>query len=141
MDNASSTEKRGIRRFALQLPLTITGYSGEIVPKTPAESRDVSSHGICFFCDSEMEPDSPIEFTLTLPAEITMSEPLSVRCAGKVVRVEREQPKRFAVAAAITNYEFLTDGEDREGVPPPARSEHANTGRSVIAGADTPSAM
>jgi len=127
MQDASSIEKRAIRRFALQLPVTITGHSGESMEAT-AESRDVSSHGICFYCDTAMEPKSAIEFTLTLPSEITMSEPLSVRCFGTVVRVEREQaseqPKRFAVAAAITNYEFLSDSV-----------------QEVVAGADTPATM
>jgi hypothetical protein len=108
MCDASAMEKRAIRRFALQLPVTITGESGRKIRAT-AESRDVSSHGICFFCDSEMELETPIEFTLTLPAEITMSEPLSVHCSGKVVRVERREENRFAVAAAISNYEFLSD--------------------------------
>ena len=115
MNDASSSEKRAIRRFALQLPVTITENSGESV-QTAAESRNVSSHGICFLCDSEIEPDSLIEFTLTLPSAITMSEPLSVHCTAKVLRVERQQSKKFAVAAAITNYEFLSDCED-EAVP------------------------
>ena len=127
MQDASSIEKRAIRRFALQLPVTITGHSGESM-ETTTESRDVSSHGICFYCDTAMEPKSAIEFTLTLPSEITMSEPLSVRCFGTVVRVEpeqaSEQPRRFAVAAAITNYEFL--------------SEHV---QEAVAGADTPATM
>ena len=53
-----------------------------------AETRDVSSHGICFYCDSAMEASSEIEFTVTLPTEVTMTEPICVRCSGKVVRVE-----------------------------------------------------
>ena len=108
MDDANSMEKRAIRRFALQLPVTITGKSGRKMRAT-AESRDVSSHGICFFCDSAIEPETPIEFTLTLPSEITMSEPLSVHCTGKVVRIERQEANRFAVAAAISDYEFLPE--------------------------------
>ncbi len=111
MYDASSSEKRAIRRFALQLPVTITGHSGESVLAS-AESRDVSSHGICFLCDAEMEANSPIEFILTLPSEITMTEPLSVRCIGKVLRVERQQSRNFSVAAAITHYEFLSDCEE-----------------------------
>jgi PilZ domain-containing protein len=136
MDDAGSTEKRAIRRFALQLPVTITGHSGENLP-TSGESRDVSSHGICFFCDSAMQLDSPIEFTLTLPSEITMSEPLSVRCTGRVVRVERQQAKKYAVAAAINNYEFLSDYQEQE-VPQVAQPQQAEP---VISGADTSSAM
>ncbi len=30
-----------------------------------------------------------IEFTVTLPAEVTMTEPISVQCRGTVVRVEK----------------------------------------------------
>jgi len=123
MHDASSSEKRAIRRFALQLPMTITGHSGESM-LTSAESRDVSSHGVCFFSDSEMEAESPIEFILTLPSEITMSEPLSVRCTGKVLRVERQKARKFAVAAAITNYEFLSDCEE-EAIPQVAQSQQA----------------
>jgi hypothetical protein len=119
----NTIDKRAIRRFALQLPVTITGHSGESMEAT-AESRDVSSHGICFYCDTAMEPESAIEFTLTLPSEITMAEPLSVRCFGTVVRVERQEAKRFAVAAAISNYEFLSDCV-----------------QEVVAGADTPATM
>ena len=123
MQDENSIEKRAIRRFALQLPVMITGHSGESM-EAMAESRDVSSHGICFYCDSAMEPQSAIEFVLTLPSEITMSEPLSVRCFGTVVRVEHQEPKRFAIAAAISNYEFLPDCV-----------------QEVVAGADTPATM
>ena len=55
-----------------------------------------------------MEVGSEIEFTVTLPTEVTMTEPICVRCSGKVVRVE-EAGGRFAVAAEINNYEFVAD--------------------------------
>ena len=101
-----------MRRFTLQLPVTVTAKSGERLEAT-AESRDVSSHGICFYCDAALEPESAIEFTLTLPTEITMTEPLQVRCSGQVVRVENSSGSgKFAVAAAIDNYEFVADDAD-----------------------------
>lgn len=107
--NAAAQEKRAIRRFPLQLPVTVMAQSGELV-RAMAESRDVSSHGICFYCDSALEPQSTIEFTVTLPSEITMTDPISVHCTGTVVRVERGgRAGKFAVAAAISNYEFLAD--------------------------------
>jgi PilZ domain len=109
MEDAEGQEKRAIRRFALQLPVTVVAESGEAVEAT-AESRDVSSHGICFYCDTAMEPESAINFTVTLPSEVTMSEPLKVRCSGTVVRVEsRKGAGKFAVAAAISNYEFVSN--------------------------------
>ncbi len=118
MEDISAEEKRAMRRFALQLPVTVTATSGEPVLAL-AQTRDVSSHGICFYCDSAMEPESPIEFTLTLPAEITMTEPISVRCRGKVVRVDGDESGRFAIAAAIENYEFVAN-EDMQKVIPAA---------------------
>jgi hypothetical protein len=107
-----SHDKRAIRRFALQLPVTVTAASGEQI-KATAKTKDVSSQGVCFYCDSAMEHDTPIEFTLTLPTEVTMTEPISVRCRGKVVRVQSEVPGgKFAIAAAIESYEFVAE-EDR----------------------------
>jgi hypothetical protein len=114
MEDVSAQEKRAIRRFALQLPIVVTAAAGETV-QTAAKSRDVSSHGICFYCDAEMEQDAAIEFTLTLPIEVTMTEPISVRCRGKVVRVEKDKAGvRFAVAAEIQSYEFVASDEEQK---------------------------
>ena len=65
--------------FLLALPLAAQEKS--------AETRDVSARGICFYLDSAIATGSPIEFTLTLPPEITLTESIRVRCKGKVVRV------------------------------------------------------
>lgn len=110
MEDEAAPDKRAIRRFALQLPVTVTAAAGEPLLAT-AETRDVSSHGICFYCDAAIEPSSAIEFTVTLPAEVTMTEPICVRCSGTVVRVEATEGK-FAVAAEINNYEFVADEKE-----------------------------
>jgi hypothetical protein len=125
MDEVAEREKRAIRRFALELPVTVTATSGEQVEAT-AKTRDVSSHGICFYCDSAMEHKSAIEFVLTLPAEITMTEPISVRCRGTVVRVDGSgDGGKFAIAAAIDSYEFVSKDEAEDLLPagdePPAQ--------------------
>lgn len=115
MEEQSVAEKRAIRRFALQLPVVVKAVSdsGETL-NAIAETRDVSSHGICFHCGSAMEPGAVIEFTVTLPAEVTMTEPISVQCRGKVVRVEKKEDGRFAVAAQIENYDFLASEQMQE---------------------------
>jgi hypothetical protein len=111
MEDVSTSEKRAIRRFSLQLPVIVNAVSesGEPV-QTTAETRDVSSNGICFYCDAAMERRSEIEFTVTLPAEVTMTEPLKVLCRGTVVRVEKGDG-RFTIAAAIESYEFVVNDE------------------------------
>jgi hypothetical protein len=118
-------EKRAMRRFSLQLPVTVSSAAGA-ENGAMAESRDLSSQGICFYCEDALEANAPIEFTVILPAEITMSEPLRVRCTGTVVRVEHQRdPSRFAVAAAINSYEFVAEGEPR----------------AMLSGADAPPAL
>jgi PilZ domain len=102
-------EKRATRRFALRLPVSVD-YSGEGVPPLIAQTRDVSARGICFYLDAPMSTGSAIEFTLTLPPEITLTESIRVRCKGKVVRVDDGLvDAKIPVAAVIDEYEFLSE--------------------------------
>lgn len=101
-------EKRATRRFALRLPVAVN-YTTPSTPEKRAQTRDVSARGICFYVDSSIEAGSPIEFTLTLPPEITLTESIHVRCKGKVVRVDGgASDGKMAVAAVIDEYEFLS---------------------------------
>jgi len=101
-------EKRATRRFALKLPVTVSSTESGIQEK-PAQIRDVSARGISFYFDSPLAQDSPIEFTLTLPPEVTMTESIRVRCKGKVVRLDQGAQDKLAVAAVIEEYEFQSD--------------------------------
>jgi hypothetical protein len=61
-----------------------------------------------------MEVGAAIQFTVTLPTEVTMTEPISVQCRGTVVRVEKKEgDDRFAIAAAIAGYEFVADEREQ----------------------------
>src|SRR5580704_9943269 len=101
-------DKRSTRRFALRLPVTVR--YGEKDQEHSAQTRDVSARGICFFVDSAIQAGSAIDFTLTLPPEITLTESIRVRCKGRVVRVEGGAPAdKMSVAAVIDEYEFLAD--------------------------------
>ena len=107
----TAVEKRKMRRFPLQLPLTVTAAAGRSA-ETKATTRDISSLGICFYCDLAIKPDSGIEFTLTLPAEVTMTQAINVHCRSTVVRVDgTASDGKFAIAAAINNYEFVSGDE------------------------------
>ena len=101
-------DKRATRRFALRLPVSV--HYGDDKEEHSAQTRDVSARGICFYVDSAIQAGSPIDFTLTLPPEITLTESIRVRCKGRVVRVEGGTPaNKMAVAAVIDEYEFLAD--------------------------------
>lgn len=102
-------DKRTTRRFALRLPVSVS-YTENGGEEKSALTRDVSARGICFYVDAPIATGAPIEFTLTLPPEITLTESIRVRCKGKVVRVDNGGPQgKVAVAAVIDEYEFLSE--------------------------------
>ena len=101
-------DKRATRRFALRLPVRVR--YGENGQERETQTRDVSARGVCFYLDSEIQAGSSIDFTLTLPPEITLTESIRVRCRGRVLRVEGGTTNgKMAVAAVIDEYEFLAD--------------------------------
>ena len=104
----SQQEKRASRRFALRVPVTV---NRDHVPQNePAQIRDVSARGICFYLESAIEQGANIGFTLTLPPEITLTESIRVQCKGRVVRVEDGRTDgKVGVAAVIEEYEFLPE--------------------------------
>lgn len=103
---AAQTDKRATRRFSLKLPVAVKEADGVV----PAETRDISSRGICFYIKLPVEIGSDLEFTLTLPPEVTLTDSLQVNCSAHVVRVESpDEDGRIAVAAVIDRYEFLPD--------------------------------
>jgi len=98
-------EKRSTRRFPLDLPITVKfpeSGSGDVIGHT----RDVSSRGIFFYMSSEVAEGHSIDFVMTLPPEITLSDPVRVHCSGRVVRVNQAGAEQ-GVAVAIEKYEFL----------------------------------
>jgi hypothetical protein len=103
-----SSDLRNTRRFSLKLPLTVKFSNG--AGEASAETKDVSARGVFFYLDSKVAEGSPIEFTLTLPPEITLTESIRVRCTGKVVRVDQDDPnQQVGIAAAIDQYDFIAE--------------------------------
>ena len=110
----SSADQRGTRRFSLRLPVAVK-LKSQKQPDVPSQTKDVSARGIFFQIDpkafaveeSGMQEGSPLEFTLTLPPEITLTEAITVHCKGRVVRVEKDAANtRVGIAAAIEQYDI-----------------------------------
>ena len=100
-------EKRGTRRFPLNLPVSVKYPDGGSVF---AHTRDVSSRGISIYMSRPPAIGAELEFTLTLTPEITLTEAIRVRCLARVVRVGEaagENEALPAIAAIIDRYDFL----------------------------------
>ena len=98
------TEKRATRRFVLDLPVEVKFFDNGTYEVT-GRTRDVSSRGVFFYLHSEITEGAPIEFVMTLPAEITFASPIRVHCVGKVVRVEKTSNGQ-GIAVAIDKYDI-----------------------------------
>jgi c-di-GMP-binding flagellar brake protein YcgR len=104
------TERRTARRYDLSLPVIIRVPTERAADSQKGKTRDISTRGLYFVLDQDMEAGSELDITLTLPAEITHGSEVFVRALGKVVRVERRMEDgsaRLGVAAVIERYDII----------------------------------
>ncbi len=104
------TERRTTRRYDLSLPIIIRIPTERTLDSQQGKTRDISTRGLYFVVDQNLEAGSEVDITLTLPAEITHGTEVFVRALGKVVRVERrmeEDSTRMGVAAVIERFDII----------------------------------
>ena len=104
------TERRTTRRYDLSLPVVIRVPAERALDSQQGKTRDVSTRGLYFVVDQNMESGSQLDITLTHPAEITHGSEVLIRALGKVVRVERRMEDgnaRMGVAAVIERYDIF----------------------------------
>lgn len=98
----SHPERRAAQRFAMSVPVAVQCPDGS---QQTALSHDVSAKGIFLLMNSRPREGSSIEFTVTLPPEVTLTDPMRVTCKGRVIRVvEDENTDRVGVGATIEGY-------------------------------------
>ena len=100
-------DKRATRRFSLDLPISVK-FLDNGKRELAGHTRDVSSRGVFIYLDTEIAAGALIEFVMTLPTEITLSNPIRVRCTGKVLRVDKTGQEQ-GVAIAIDKYDFVSE--------------------------------
>ncbi len=104
------TERRTARRYDLSLPVIIRVPTERQDDSQEGKTRDISTRGLYFVIEQDLEAGSELDITLTLPAEITHGTEVFVRALGKVVRVERHTEDgtvRMGVAAVIERYDII----------------------------------
>jgi len=104
------TERRIARRYDLSLPVIIRIPAEMTVDSQKGKTRDISTRGLYFVVDQDLEAGSELDITLTLPAEVTHGNEVHIRAQGKVVRVERRMEdgnNRMGIAAVIERYDII----------------------------------
>ncbi len=103
-------ERRTTRRYDLSLPVVVRVPAERALDSQQGKTRDVSTRGVYFVVNQNMESGSQLDITLTLPAEITHGSEVLIRALGKVVRVERRMEDgnaRMGIAAVIERYDIF----------------------------------
>lgn len=104
------SEQRKTQRFDLRLPMELVRKGAEPLGKV-TETRNVSSGGVLFASEAQLQVGEPIEYFITLPPTGRENPPVRLHCVGTVIRAEsrhtivRDRP--FSVAATMERYEFV----------------------------------
>ena len=107
-----SSEARTGKRFPLELPIKIHSKSGD----DSGTTANMSAAGVYIMADLDLNVGSPIEFDITLPANVLGTPTdVEVRCTGRVVRKDAAAPaagaakkkKKNGVACVIDQYKFI----------------------------------
>lgn len=98
-------EKRAVPRVSWQLPASVSFRGSD---RAQVELKDISSHGLFFFTQAKLEPNSKLEIVLMMPPELQPLGRQWVCCQATVVRVEEDKPnQKIGVAAVIDRCEAL----------------------------------
>ena len=109
-----NSDRRSMRRFDMRLPALIR-IAGEGMKELLTETQNVSARGVFFYLDRGVDPGSRIDVTLTFPPHVTLTDPVRVRFAARVIRVEGPlSSARVGIAAMIEEYEFLRSSPSPE---------------------------
>lgn len=103
-------ERRAARRYDLTLPVIVRVPTEHSLIRQEGSTRDISTRGLYFVVDKDVQPGSELDITLTLPAEVTRGSEVCVKALGRVLRVEsriEDQTPRMGVAAMIERYDII----------------------------------
>jgi hypothetical protein len=99
-------EQRKHRRYPIRLPLRVL-RRGSIPFFARGETRNLSSRGVLFVSDQEIEVGERIEFAISWPAGNRHAEPLDLYCLGKVLRISTAPDVQgYAIAVTLERYAF-----------------------------------
>ena len=104
-------DQRKSQRFDLRLPLELVRKGTDPLGRV-TETRNVSSGGVLFNSEAQMQVGEPIEYFITLPTSGRDLSPVRLHCVGTVIRLEPSsqrvsRDKPFSVAATMERYEFV----------------------------------
>lgn len=99
------SERRDRQRFRVNAPVSML-IDGQSVWGV---TRDMSNRGLYFYVASveDLRCGQILDLTVELPPELTLSTGCQIRCAGRIVRIEKTPADLIGVAAEILDYSIM----------------------------------
>src|SRR6202021_1300610 len=107
------TERRMARRYDLSLPVSVRLPINREPGEHDGQTRDISTRGVYFIMEKDLAPGTEVDFTLTLPAEITRGTEVFARAHGRDDRGDHQKDdhrESIGAAAVIARYEIIGGG-------------------------------
>jgi hypothetical protein len=103
-------DRRTARRYDLSLPISVGVPTVKgVIPRT-GKTRDISTQGVYFNFDNNLNAGAKLDMTMTFPAEVTGDTEVFIRATGKVIRVDKRSgngDQRVGVAAVFEMHEIV----------------------------------
>lgn len=89
---------RGGTRIPVELPVHLRWKTQAGLERfAQGKTENMSGNGLFILAPVRLQPDTPIQFTVLLPAEVTRI-PMQLQCVGRVVRQQKSgSPAGFGV--------------------------------------------
>jgi len=103
-------ERRRVQRYDLSLPVVIRVPLEKDASSRNGKTRDISTRGVYFTIDNDLNVGAELDLTMTLPAEVTGGTEVFIRATGRVVRVDKRAEiggHPVGVAAVIEQHEIV----------------------------------
>jgi c-di-GMP-binding flagellar brake protein YcgR len=94
-------ERHKARRYELVLRMTIEFSTGKKSSSWSGRTLDVSTRGVYFRLNSNLEVGMTLGLMIRLPTGSTDDRQVFIRATGKVVRIERRTEKGVESACAV----------------------------------------
>ena len=105
----TESDRRSWPRYTMALPIAVRSSGPGGIVEQRGKTRDINWRGLYFWTEADFQPGAEIEFTLTLPKEVTKAADVNIKCTGRIIRVDPHAAGRTdrGIAAQIEHYEFL----------------------------------
>ncbi len=95
-------DRRCSRRFALSLPIEVSGESPFNPQTFPGRTRDIAANGVYFLCEEAYMAGQLVHVTIRLLVACSDTVFLTLRCrVQRVEKISQNGSKTFGVAVAL----------------------------------------